>query len=197
MSMRRGVRLYFVRHGETDWNFEQRIQGQLDIPLNETGRRQAARNGHRLGELLREPGAIRFVASPLVRATETMDIVRSAMGLARGGFETDRRLAEIHFGEWQGRRWAELEQHDPQGYAERLADAFRWRPMGGESYAELMARAVDWLDGREQDCVVVSHGGISRVLRGHLLGLDPARIPHLPVPQDRILVLERGRMEWA
>lgn len=195
--MRRGVRLYFVRHGETDWNFEQRIQGQLDIPLNDRGRRQAARNGWKLKELIPDLDAFDFVSSPLVRTTETMEILRAAVGLERSGYGTDARLKEVHFGSWQGRRWSEVEAFDPEGYAQRLADTFRWRPSGGESYADLMARAVAWLESASRDCIVVSHGGVSRVLRGHLLRLDPEEVPHLAVPQDRVLVLEAGRLEWV
>jgi broad specificity phosphatase PhoE len=76
------VTIYFIRHGETDWNKIQRYQGQTDIPLNDTGRAQAARNGRVLGEVIGAGKAqVDFVASPLERATETMEIVRANMGL--------------------------------------------------------------------------------------------------------------------
>lgn len=188
--------MYFVRHGETDWNYVQRIQGQLDIPLNDRGRAQALRNGRALKDLISDLNAVDFIASPLVRATETMEIVRDAIGLKRAGFGTDPRLKEIHFGSWQGQLWSEVERFDPEGYAGRLSDVFHWRPSGGESYSELMARAVAWLETAERDTIVVAHGGVSRVLRGYLLGLDPDDVPDLPVPQHRVLMLEAGRFEW-
>jgi probable phosphoglycerate mutase len=59
-----------------------------------------------------------------------------------------------------------------------------------------MARIVPWLAEIERDTVVVSHGGVSRVLRGHILSLDPAMVPLLEVPQDRVLILRRGSAEW-
>ena len=65
--------------------------------------------------------------------------------------------------------WAELPERDPEGFQARLADPFDWRPRGGESYRDLMLRAVAWYESLESDAVVVSHGGVSRVLRGHLL----------------------------
>jgi probable phosphoglycerate mutase len=80
--------------------------------------------------------------------------------------------------------------------AARTHDPFRWRPQGGESYEDLAARTVPWLDGIARDTVVVSHGGVSRVLRGHILSLDVATVPGLDVPQDRVLVLRRDGIDW-
>ena len=78
----------------------------------------------------------------------------------------------------------------------RLADPFNWRPRGGESYRDLMERIVGWLESLEGNAVVVSHGGMSRVLRGHLLGIDPSEVPFLEVPQDKVLVLRPGEISW-
>ncbi|MBI1649249.1 histidine phosphatase family protein [Hyphomicrobium sulfonivorans] len=194
--MRAGVTIYFIRHGETDWNAQSRYQGQADVPLNDKGRGQARRNGETLRALAPETGALPFIASPLQRARETMEIVRSAMELPAEGYSLDPRLKEINYGAWQGTLAAELPQVDPDGLAARNLDTFNWRPEGGESYADLTQRAVGWLDGIDGDCVVVAHGGISRVLRGHLYALEPLAIPDLPVPQDRILILRRDGMEW-
>jgi broad specificity phosphatase PhoE len=94
--------VYFVRHGQTDWNAEHRLQGQADIDLNELGRAQAGRNGRKLAELIDQPGDFDFVASPLSRTRYTMELVRAAMGLPPGGYRTDARLVEVHFGDWQG-----------------------------------------------------------------------------------------------
>ena len=93
-----GVTLYYVRHGETDWNVAQRYQGQRDIPLNTKGRTQAARNGRTLLEKLGpEAEALDFVASPLARARETMEIARREMGLAPHVYRVDTRLSEINY----------------------------------------------------------------------------------------------------
>ena len=86
--------IYFLRHGQTDWNAERRFQGHLDIPLNETGRGQASRNGRALAAAIGEAGAFDFVSSPLVRASETMEIVRREMGLDPKAYRTDLRLRE-------------------------------------------------------------------------------------------------------
>jgi len=193
----RGARtIYFVRHGETDWNAARRLQGQTDISLNDIGRRQAARNGHVLRKLVPDIETFDFVASPLSRTRETMEIVRETIGIDRTGYRTDPRLQEVNFGHWEGFTWAELPDRDPEGYQAREADPFGWRPRGGESYRDLMERIAAWLESLEGDAVVVSHGGVSRVLRGHLLGIDPREVPFLEVPQDKVLLLRPGEMSW-
>jgi broad specificity phosphatase PhoE len=194
--MRADVTIYFIRHGETSWNAEFRYQGQADVPMNEIGRAQARRNGEALAQLLPGIADADFVASPLARARETMEIVRDVLGLDPKLYRIDERLKEAHYGEWEGTLLADLPRVDAEGMQARIRDPFRWRPQGGESYEDLMARAVDWLGTVERDAVVVSHGGVSRVLRGHILGLDPATVPGLDVPQDRVLVLRREGIDW-
>jgi probable phosphoglycerate mutase len=194
--MRDDVTIYFIRHGETDWNVQSRYQGQADVPMNENGRAQALRNGEALRALLPEIAKARYVASPLARTRETMEIVRAAIGLDPRAYDVDDRLKEIHYGHWQGIFATDLPGVDAAGVAERETDTFRWRPHGGESYADLMVRSVRWLDDVGTDTIVAGHGGVSRVLRGHLYGIDTALVPELPVPQDRILVLRRDGMRW-
>jgi broad specificity phosphatase PhoE len=192
-----GVTLYFVRHGETDWNRAQRYQGQRDIPLNALGREQAARNGRTLTDALGQlAAAIDYVSSPLRRAWETMELMRAELGLPPKGYRTDDRLREIHYGHWEGELWNELHATDPQGFAAREADKWGWRPTGGESYRDLSERVAAWLGEVERDVVVAAHGGVMRVLRGLILRLEPAEIFRLDVPQDKVLVVEAGRTRW-
>jgi broad specificity phosphatase PhoE len=192
-----GVRLYYVRHGETEWNLAKRYQGQRDIPLNATGRMQAARNGGVLAQTLAGDAAtFDYVASPLARARETMEIVRGELGLVPEDYRTDDRLKEIHYGHWEGLLWDELPRVDPAGVAARAADAWQWQPDGGESLQALSSRVESWLTEISRDSVVVAHGGVSRVLRGLALSLPTAEILALPVPQDQVLVIQAGRMRW-
>ena len=192
-----GVTLYYVRHGETDWNVAQRYQGQRDIPLNANGRTQAARNGKALLEKLGpEAEAMDFVASPLARARETMEIVRREMGLAPHAYRLDTRLSEINYGHWEGEYWHELPTTDPEGFAARAADLWGWQPKGGESYSMLSDRVALWLADMKRDAVVVSHGGVSRALRGIVLKLTSTDIFRLEVPQDKILVIRDGSASW-
>jgi broad specificity phosphatase PhoE len=194
--LRPGVTLYLVRHGETDWNREARYQGQRDIPLNDTGRMQARRNGQALAAHDLHLDTIDFVSSPLARAIETMRLVRLGLGLPSDGFAIEPCLKELHYGRWEGLLADELANTDPGGIAAKARDPFHWRPDGGESYADLQERISAWLATLTRDTIAVTHGGVSRVARGAVLGLEPDAIPFLDVPQDRILMLTSQDMRW-
>lgn len=198
--LRPGVTVYFCRHGETDWNRIQRYQGQTDIPLNDTGRGQAERNGVALAKALAAagvaPATLDYVSSPQVRAAETMRIIRRELELAVEPFRRDDRLKEQHFGHWEGELYAHVPTIDPTGYAARKADPWHWSPDGGESYLILARRVAAWLAEIDRDTVVASHGNVSRVLRHLVLGIDHRAAINLTVPQDQILVLRDGRSEW-
>jgi broad specificity phosphatase PhoE len=195
--LRSGVTIYFIRHGETDWNRDRRYQGQQDIPLNDTGRQQAARNGRVIAAALGERAAgIDFVASPLQRARETMQILRGELGLAPQAYRTDDRLKEVHYGCWEGQLQDDLLVTDPEACAARDRDAWGWQPSGGESYADMSRRVAQWLEEVAGDTVVVSHGGVSRALRGLLLDLPKPQVLSLPVPQDKVLVFAGGSVSW-
>jgi len=190
--------IYFIRHGETDWNRDRRYQGQRDIPLNDTGRAQAHRNGAALRGFLPDIAKADFVASPLGRTRETMEIALNELGLPRNGYAVEPKLVELSYGVWEGTLQDDLARVDPGGVADRKTDTYRWRPTGGESYADLFVRVSGWAGAVTRDCVVVSHGGVSRCLRAYVLGLDPELIPELESPQDRVLILSlSGRsMRW-
>ncbi len=188
--------LYFLRHGQTDWNVAYRLQGQMDIPINANGREQAARNGRRLASLIDEPERMAFIASPLGRTRETMEIARRELGLKTHGYETDDRLKELSFGLWQGFTFDELRgQQDPAVEA-RFADKWGFVPAGGESYAMLLERVKGWLPYQSRDAVVVTHGGVIRVLMHHLGGMPTDKAVRETVPQDRVFVWDADGVRW-
>jgi broad specificity phosphatase PhoE len=197
LTLRTGVTLYFVRHGETDWNATQRYQGQTDIPLNDKGRGQAARNGQALADFLgTRAKSLHFVASPLSRTVETMQIVRHNLGLPADNFARDDRLKEQHFGAWEGIVWGDLPKLDPEGFAARKADTWNWSPQGGENYAALQARVEPWLASVTRDTLVVAHGNVGRVVRGLVLRLEKQAVTKLEAPQDRVLKLVDRTSDW-
>ncbi|HEY8580241.1 MAG TPA: histidine phosphatase family protein [Beijerinckiaceae bacterium] len=193
-------RLVFIRHGETDWNAQGRLQGQQNIPLNARGRAQAAQAGRTALKLLgpaavRDP-ALRFLASPLGRACETMELARDAMGLPPRGYDLDPRLQELTFGEWEGLTWPQVKDRAPEAARWREGDKWNFTPPGGESYAMLADRLQPWLDGLEGEAVVVSHGGVARALMAGIAGVPPERAALADVWQGRVLVFSGGRCSW-
>jgi len=159
---------YFVRHGETAWNAERRLQGQLDIPLNDLGRRQSAQCGSTLRRLVaarhKTPEDFTFVSSPLSRARETMEILRGELGLPPQGYATDPRLAELSFGRWEGLTYKEVRALDRSVLAVRERDKWNFTTPEGESYAQLLVRVRDWHARLAGDAIVAAHGGVARVL---------------------------------
>jgi broad specificity phosphatase PhoE len=194
-------RLIFLRHGETAYNAENRLQGQLDIPLNARGREQARSVGQMLRSLVgseidRLDEAQAFFASPLERARETMEIARDAMGLAAGRYHLDAVLKELSFGVWEGLTWSEIEVKDPKGLRARREDRWAFAPEGGESYAMLADRLRPWLDGLNEHAFVISHGGVARVLMALIAGVPPAKAVRAPIIQGRAIVFENGGCRW-
>lgn len=160
--------IYFIRHGETSWNAEGRLQGAQDIALNERGRGQAAHAGRVLADLLTRAGRAKavlpFVSSPLIRARATMELVRGELGLAPGDYALDARLREIGYGAWEGSTLAQAQAADPALYARRHAEKWTVAAPGGESYVEVQARMTDWYRSVTTDTVAVAHGGTARAL---------------------------------
>jgi len=182
----------FLRHGETDWNVEGRLQGQKDVPLNERGRAQARRNGAAMLAALPDVATFDFVASPLGRARETMEIARAAIGLDANAYRTDERLREVTFGEWEGYTTEEVRAREPGGVAAREADKWRFQPPGGESYERLADRVKPWIQGLDRPTVAVAHGGIGRVLWIELTGLAPDQAVAIDIPHDKVFVWRDG-----
>lgn len=199
--LRRPVpRFFFIRHGETDWNRDGRLQGQHDIPLNPLGRDQAAASGRSLGKLLAtlalRPENLRFVASPLSRTQDTMRRVRGAMRLDPDHYLLDPCLKELSFGAWEGRTWPEVKALSPDLLRARKRDKWGFVSPEGESYAMLCERLRPWLAAVEPDQVVVSHGGVARVLMRLVANVSTEQAPNLDVWQGRVLIFEAHRFAW-
>ncbi len=188
--------VYFVRHGETDWNRDSRFQGQRDIPLNARGKAQAAENGHILSAIIADLHDFRFVSSPLGRTRETMEILRETMGLARHGYDIDGRLIEVSFGVWEGRTYPELDVERPGETAAREADKWRFVPQGGESYEQLSRRFRPFLEDLAGPAIVVTHGGVLRCVQHFLEAISGDAAAGLPVPQDKVYAVAGNTAGW-
>jgi len=189
--------LYLVRHGQTDWNAEMRLQGQQDIPLNDFGRAQAAHNGQTLKTLIKDPKSFDFVASPLGRTRETMEILLTELGLKKSTYRIDQRVIEISFGDWEGSTFAELRVDHNDAVEERLANKWYFVQPNGESYQILCERVAPWLNDVKRDTVVVCHGGVIRALLRLLTNVSTAEIAEMTVPQDQIYAWDGTSGSWV
>ena len=179
-------KIWFLRHGQTHWNVEKRIQGQLCSGLTEQGLADArAQAGLMRGILAQGPDCY---ASPLERAQKTAEI---ALGGAK--FTTDARLAEAHAGEWQGRLHADVRRDHPELDRPEVSvlDIFLAAP-GGEGYARFEARINAFLHDLTGPSVIVSHWLLGQVLRGIVCGLDVPQMGRLSSDQGCVYVLENG-----
>jgi broad specificity phosphatase PhoE len=179
--------LYYIRHGLTDWNIEGRLQGGHDVPLNDRGRAQAVQCADILRDLFARDGRaatdFHYVSSPLVRASETMDIVRKALGLPPEGYVREPRLKEIAFGDWEGLTYLDVLGRDKSVVYRRESDKWLFRSPGGETYEEVARRVGEWYATLDRDAVVTAHGGTARALVGHLGIATPEQAAHQPIEQ--------------
>ncbi|HEY0285590.1 MAG TPA: histidine phosphatase family protein [Pseudomonas sp.] len=187
---------YLIRHGETDWNAKRLLQGRRDIALNAQGRLQAARSGLCLRWLLPVSASVDFIASPLSRTRETMQIVRQQLGLAADDYCTDDRLMEIDFGEWEGLGWQQIAERDPLRFRARQADPLNFIPHGGENYPQVFERVGSLLDSLQRDTVLVAHAGVLRSCLALLANVDPHQVPAVEIPQDRVLMIRPDGFAW-
>ena len=190
--------VYYIRHGETDWNAAGRLQGHRDIPLNDKGRQQARHCGAVLRDLFakegRAPASLDYVSSPLLRATETMEWVRDGLGLPRDDFRREPQLIELSFGDWEGATIALLHQNDPVRIAQREHDKYHFVPPNGESYQMVEARMKRWYDALTGDVVVTSHGGTCRGLMASLGVAQRAAAPLIDIAQGVVYVFRGGKL---
>jgi probable phosphoglycerate mutase len=117
-----------------------------------------------------------YVSSPLLRARETMELVRVVLGLDPRAYAIDDRLMEISYGAWEGLTLAEIQVRDPDVLLRRERDKWDFQPPGGESYRDVAKRVGDWYASATRDTVVAAHGGVVRALMAnfHLLPEEQA-----------------------
>ena len=190
--------IYYVRHGETSWNADGRLQGAQDTALNELGRKQAVHAAHLLADLLprdgRDKTKLPYLSSPQLRARTTMELMRGALNLPPQDYATDHRLREIGYGRWEGFTLAEMRAADPEVFARRLADKWRVAPEGGETYEAGQQRMHGWYDEVRSDMVVVAHGGTARALMVALGFETPQSAADLLIAQGAVYVFGDGRL---
>ncbi|MCX7197416.1 MAG: histidine phosphatase family protein [Proteobacteria bacterium] len=176
------TRVVLIRHGETEWNRDRRIQGQTDTPLSSLGRQQALA----IGQRLKRERFTAIYASDLQRAWDTAQAIGQAALAERPDAVqpvADRRLREMDFGEWEGKTSAEIAASHPEAHARSKHRDADFRIPGGESFRDLYERTVDavtsLVDAHPGGTLcVVAHGGILDMMyrHTHAIALDQPRV---------------------
>lgn len=186
--------LYLVRHGQTAYNIERRLQGQLDIPLTDEGRRQAERLAERL--FSEGPRIGKLYCSRLGRASETARIIGRRLKLTP---VTVHGIEEICFGKFQGHTFDECARLFPEEYADYLIRKADSHAHGGETGRQVMERAREALlklpEAAEGSALVVCHGAVIGYLRGAALGLPLFDVKELIPGNAEVVVFTPEDME--
>ncbi len=190
------MRIYLLRHGETEWNHAGRWQGRRDSPLTPLGVAQAKAYAALLARELRDPAKAWLVTSPLGRARQTGALLREQIPFLPERCSESELLVEYHMGLWEGLTRAEVEAGFPGELARRESAKWTHAMPGGESFADVQARALRWLRAQSsgETLVVVAHGMLSRALRGAFLGLaGPATLELPSHAHGQLYLLEDAR----
>ena len=183
--------IYFVRHGQTEWNATARMQGQQDSDLNDVGRRQAEEHGR----LLARVGVDALYVSPLNRARQTLTIVQRFVALDA---RADERIKEWDCGLWSGLLRADVRKRWPSEWAALENDPYYYRGPGCENYPDMIARSKPFVEevvtSPARRIAVISHGMIGRVMVGTLMGFGESEMLDFKQPND---VVYRVRLPFA
>ncbi|MEO0603425.1 MAG: histidine phosphatase family protein [Myxococcota bacterium] len=185
--------VYFVRHGQTDWNAEGRVQGRLESTLTPLGRDQARATAERIATL----GVDGIVASTALRARQSAEILAEVTGLAP---RYDERLVEWDAGEWSGHLYAELVESWSDAFAAWTDDPWSVPAPGGETFTDLVTRGRPALDEVLASDVarvaMVFHGFIGRALLADLVGLSREEATRLKGPNDVFFRCREADGRW-
>lgn len=198
------MRCCIVRHGETPWNAERRLQGHQDIPLNALGLAQARAAGTYLAEKHGRSCFSAVISSDLLRARQTAEAVGEALGLSVG---LAPALRERHYGDFEGKTPAEAAAHALADYEALVARAdLAAAPGAAEPLAEMVSRIEDCLiqlvkTYGDDTVILVTHGGVLDVLYRRAMGRELTGPRDAPIPNAGMnwldLDLDHGHLRWT
>lgn len=185
--------IILIRHGQTEWNREGRIQGHGDARLTDLGQAQARAYGRLLADRFSPLAPFTLYRSPAGRCAQTTALACEAASLDAAAFTIDERLKEKGYGRWEGMTRPEIAAAgDTEELTEMDADPWDHRPPGGgETLTEVMARARDWMNGLDKTApvIVICHGGTGRSLIRSYLDLPPDETLAIQMRQDVVFHL--------
>ncbi|WP_112179862.1 MULTISPECIES: alpha-ribazole phosphatase [Paraliobacillus] len=161
------MKLYLIRHGQTDWNIVGTIQGSKDVELNSTGISQAEELSKKIVET--DYSFSKVYSSHQKRATKTAKILSDT---TKTECIEIKGLEEINLGEWEGLSWAEIQKVYPSEFSEWYKNRRNTKPPGGESYQEMLMRVLKTLrkivDSNEENILIVTHSAVIMCLQCYL-----------------------------
>lgn len=166
------MKIYLIRHGQTDWNIQGRIQGSHDIPLNEAGQRQA----EQVAKGMDSRRVSRIFSSTLTRAAETAEKIGSRQ---KAEICSMPQLIEVEFGKWEGMTWEEIMEAYPKEYRLWALNPDEVAPPGGETQDQVISRCAQAIKeilritGGREDVAIVSHGATIAYLISYMMRNDP------------------------
>ena len=184
--------IYLLRHGQTDYNRDGRLQGQTDSQLTSLGMAQVQAMANVLAEQIGDTEGWRILASPLRRTRQSAAIVSRTLRLP---VEIDPALIEVGCGAWENRLYADLAKEHPDAFAGR--DWF-FRAPQGERFEDVDGRVRPWLAAQAPEprkLIAVAHGVSGSLLRGAYLGLSREETLAQDMPQDAIFRLAEGSVQ--
>ena len=190
--------IYLIRHGQTTWNRAGRLQGQADSPLTLLGTQQVEAIGKKLKEII---GIKKYSvwSSPLGRTKQTTSIICDQTNFKYENVVFDKRLVEITLGDRDGyKSWKALFEDFPKDMARREKDPWNFSHPNGESSQMVWERVRPFMEkiaNLEGIHVVVTHGVVSKIIRGMYLNLSPEEIFSLDRPQNAFHRLQNGKIE--
>ncbi len=188
------MELVLVRHGQTAWNVEEIFRGRADIPLNETGKKQA----DLLADFLSTPPVEAVYSSPLRRAYDTALAVARPHGIQ---VQVSEGLNDLDFGEWEGKKVEEVKERYPDLYALWMSHPEQIRPPGGEKLYEIKERALAVVraavDTHEGRVVMVSHRVVIKLLTLALMGLDESRFWNIVVDTCGVTTFRASKRRYV
>ena len=191
-SMKKLPTIILVRHGQTKWNVEGRYQGRLNSDLTEKGKEQAVANALKIAKVLNLDEPFKIFSSPIGRAKESCYIICETLGIEKSNVIFDERIAEFHYGIFEGKTKSECQIVHADILSAREANKWSYVIKGGESYEIVTKRLKLWLESvsNEKVVVMVAHEMVNRALRGIYCALEPKEMLLLRQPNDVVIKLE-------
>ncbi len=188
--------VYFIRHGQTLFNREQRLQGWMDSPLSPKGKQQAHQIASKIKSL--NLGIQYAYVSPLGRAQQTADILRQELGFQ---LEIDDNLREVSFGDFEGNTIKELDEKFPGQWEARQSNKWNYRPPGGEANKDAVPRAKKIVERIQfhpngSSLLIIAHFAINRMILSLLAGISPEETMQMNVPHEIIYRAYQMNGQW-